>query len=132
MKNHYNKMYQRENADDVIPEETTVEQVDISEPENDADLVAAMPDPIYNPEFVSDEPDPITEDPEPVIGVVVNCNRLNVRSRPLAGSPVVCTIVNLDEVMIDEEGSTDKFYKICTAAGIEGYCMKEFIVIREE
>jgi hypothetical protein len=32
-------------------------------------------------------------------------------------------------VEVDLEKSTTAFYKITTAGGIEGYCMKEFIAI---
>jgi hypothetical protein len=32
--------------------------------------------------------------------------------------------------MIDEKESTEEFYKVCTAAGIEGFCMKKFIAIQ--
>lgn len=67
---------------------------------------------------------------EPVVGVVTDCVRLNVRKRPESTAEVITTIDCLTEVVIDEEQSTDGFYKICTAAGIEGFCMKKFIVIR--
>jgi len=40
---------------------------------------------------------------------------------------VICTINCHAEVEIDELESTDDFYKICTASGVEGYCMKKFI-----
>jgi len=64
------------------------------------------------------------------IGIVANCKKLNVREKPTVEAPVVCEIVCQTEVMIDEKESTEEFYKICTAAGIEGFCMKKFIAIR--
>ena len=45
---------------------------------------------------------------EPIIGHVVNCSKLTVRSE-----------------------STDDFYNICAASGFEGFCMKQFIEVEE-
>lgn len=70
-------------------------------------------------------------EPEPVVethGKVVECAKLNVRMEPEATSEIVCTIDCDTEVVIDEKESTEDFYKIYTAAGIEGYCMKRFIL----
>lgn len=72
------------------------------------------------------------EEVEPVktvVGVVTDCIKLNVRVEPNAKAEVVCEIAASTELMIDEDRSTDEFYKIYTAAGIEGYCMKKFISI---
>lgn len=62
-------------------------------------------------------------------GVVTDCVKLNVREEPKAGAKVVCTIDFLTEVTVDVESSTDDFYCISTASGIEGYCMKDYISI---
>ena len=67
--------------------------------------------------------------PEPTIGSVVDCNTLNVRKEPSIESEVLCEISWSTELMVYEDESTDEFYKICTASGIEGYCMKKFISI---
>jgi len=64
------------------------------------------------------------------IGIVVNCKRLNVREKPSVDSNVICVIDCQTELMIYEEESTDEFYKICTASGVEGFCMKKFIDIQ--
>lgn len=64
------------------------------------------------------------------IGLVSNCKKLNVREKPTIEAPVVCEIVCQTEVMIDEKESTEEFYKVYTAAGIEGFCMKKFIAIQ--
>lgn len=63
----------------------------------------------------------------PKIGRVFGCTSLNVRKAPKTNATVICTINCHAEVEIDELESTDDFYKICTASGIEGYCMKKFI-----
>ena len=65
----------------------------------------------------------------PKTGIVVDCARLNVRKKPNADAEVVCVIGRSTEVMVDEENSTRTFYKVCTEAGVEGYCMKQFIEI---
>lgn len=64
------------------------------------------------------------------IGLVTNCKKLNVREKPTVEAQVVCEIVCSTELMIDEKESTEEFYKVCTASGIEGFCMKKFIAIQ--
>lgn len=66
-----------------------------------------------------------------VIGVVVDCLKLNIRKTPNPTGEVIGTIDVDSEVTIDEDESTGNFYKICTAAGAEGYCMKQFIQIKQ-
>lgn len=81
-------------------------------------------------EFIKEEPIlDIEAKPEPKIGSVVDCKMLNVRKEPSIESEVLCEISWSTELMIYEEESTDEFYKICTASGVEGYCMKKFISI---
>lgn len=60
-------------------------------------------------------------------GVVSGCERLNVRSEASTTADVLCTIDRDAEVVIVDSESTDEFYKVCTAAGIAGFCMKQFI-----
>lgn len=61
---------------------------------------------------------------------IVNCLRLHVLSEPRIDSEVICKIRYATEVEVDMENSTDKFYKICTAIGAEGFCPKESITIK--
>ena len=72
--------------------------------------------------------DPIVENPCK-IGRVIGCSKLNVRSAPKPRAMVICEISCDTEVKIDEDASTIDFYKICTASGIEGYCVKTYICI---
>lgn len=60
-------------------------------------------------------------------GIVAGCTKLNVREEPQPDAEVVCAIDCTTEVMVYEQESTDAFYKICLASGIEGFCMKKFI-----
>ena len=69
------------------------------------------------------------EEEEAVLGVVGNCAKLNVRFRPNPKSDIVCTLDAGTEVLIDEDGSTDEYYKIYASSGIEGYCVKKFITV---
>ena len=62
-------------------------------------------------------------------GEVANCTKLNVREHPYATADIVCVIKVGTELMIDEAESTNEFYKVCTASGVEGYCMKKFVTI---
>ena len=62
-----------------------------------------------------------------VIGVVVDCEKLNIRSKPhgeVIGTIDVDSEVTIEDTFID-------FYKVCTAAGAEGFCMKKFIRIKQ-
>lgn len=76
-------------------------------------------------------PRPVVEEEqnEPVIGIVTDCLKLNVRENPDPKALVVAVIDTSTELAVIEEESTKEFFKVCTASGIEGYCMKKFITI---
>lgn len=63
------------------------------------------------------------------IGVVANCRKLNVRKAPFVDADIACVINEDTFVEVNELESTEDFYKVCTAAGVNGYCMKDFIEI---
>ena len=65
--------------------------------------------------------------PKIVNGFVANCTKLNVRVQPAADADVVCVLDNGTEIEINVNNSTDEWFSICTAAGIEGYCMRKFV-----
>ena len=65
-----------------------------------------------------------------VIGIVNDCVKLNVREEPNKESAIVCALALRTEVLVDQSESTEDFYKVCTAAGIEGFCMKQFVAIQ--
>lgn len=67
---------------------------------------------------------------KPVHGIVTDCLRLNVRKEPEIDAEVVTVIPALSKVTVDLDASTETFYKIRTAVGVEGFCMKKFIAIR--
>jgi ribulose 1,5-bisphosphate synthetase/thiazole synthase len=72
-----------------------------------------------------------SENSTPVTGIVTNCSKLRVRKTPNANADnVICEIDANSEVIIDETKSTNEFYKVCTGAGFEGFCMKRFITVQ--
>ena len=112
-KNYENKLNRgfRENVNPV--DETKTESVDPVNPVETAEPVK-------------------TEEPvkPAVTGVVYDCVKLNLRSEPKRderNENVITTLIAGTSVTINEELSTDEFYKVTTDTGLEGYCMKQFI-----
>lgn len=66
-----------------------------------------------------------------VIGVVTDCMNLNVRKEASVGAEVLAVIDCLSKVTVDMDASTNDFYKVCTAAGVEGFGMKKYIAVRK-
>lgn len=60
-------------------------------------------------------------------GVVANCAKLNVRSKPGINADVVTVLNANDKVKIDVDKSTDEWFKISTIDGVKGYCMRKFV-----
>lgn len=67
---------------------------------------------------------------EPRNGVVVDCVKLNVRKSPAADATILAEIPVRTKVQIIDKESTKDFYHVCTATGIDGFCMKKFIKIK--
>lgn len=63
-------------------------------------------------------------------GIITGCKKLNVRKEANVEADVLCVLNENTELTIDTANSTDTFYKVCTAAGIEGYCMKMFVSVK--
>lgn len=121
---HKNHNYTNYSKPQTAPVEPQVEEV--VEPE----VVEAV-EAVTEPEEVIEEvvePE-VSEEPEGILGVVTDCVKLNVREEPSAGAEVVTTLLLGTEVMVDIFESTNEFYKITTGAGVEGYCMKDYINI---
>lgn len=78
-------------------------------------------------------PDETSAEKMTVSGIVTDCVKLNVRSEPdgTDTNNVITTIDALTEVEIDMKESTDTFFKIRTADGIEGFCMREYIFLHQ-
>lgn len=68
---------------------------------------------------------------EPKFGVVNGCEKLNIRVKPNVKAEILCVVDAGSELMIDSANSTDGWFNVFTKAGIEGFCMKEYISIKE-
>lgn len=66
------------------------------------------------------------------MGEVTNCKTLNIRENPSGSASILGSIPIGSIVMVDESESTDKFYKVYTESGAEGFCMKDYIEIQYE
>lgn len=66
------------------------------------------------------------EDPDAVIGVVVNCERLNIRAEAKSDAKIVGTFFKGQEIEIYLDTSTDEFYDVSV-----GFCMKKYIEINK-
>lgn len=116
-----NKNYKNYNSISAAkPAEEVVEAVEVKTEE---------PTPVV--EEVKSEPTPVVEQPKPEVkqltGNVAGCAKLNVRKEPNKDAEILAVINEGAEVVINKIKSTMDFYSVCTAAGIEGYCMKKFI-----
>lgn len=65
--------------------------------------------------------------PKTAVGVVANCSKLNIRTEASIDSDAVAVLSVNTEVMIDLTKSNKEWLKICTATGIDGYCMRKFV-----
>lgn len=64
-------------------------------------------------------------------GVVDTYGEAVVRDKPSVFGDMVCVLKNGTVVEIDEKASNRDFYSICTSAGVEGYCLKMYLMIEE-
>lgn len=64
-------------------------------------------------------------------GIVTDCFKAEVYNDADLDSEIICEIPCLSEVMVDENSSTNDFYKIYLCAGIEGFCLKRYIAIEQ-
>ena len=120
-KHNHHRIMQNGVIQEPIPDTTQIPETDVQEP---------IPDTSQIPETDVQEPDTdATQIPEVLNGFVDNCTRLNVRVAPNKNATVICELKKGEAVVVNEEESTDDFYKVYTATVIEGFCMKNFITI---
>lgn len=67
---------------------------------------------------------------ETMLSGVANCLRLHIHEKPSLDSDIVCKLRYLAEVEICLSESTETFYKVYTAIGAEGFCLKDQITIK--
>lgn len=119
-----NKNYKSYNNYSSTKPEEVVEPVEVKE---EVKVEEPTPTPVV------EEPKPVVkpEPPKPLTGKVTGCAKLNVRESANATANVLAVINEGSEVVINRIKSTVEFYAVCTAAGIEGYCMKKFITVNK-
>jgi hypothetical protein len=81
-------------------------------------------------ETVVEDEVPVVSTPETLTGVVSDCTILNVREAADVSARIVCVIKEATELQVIPGESTDDFYKVYLASGINGFCKKEFITIK--
>lgn len=68
-------------------------------------------------------------EPKPVTGTVTGCSKLNVRTEPETIADILCILDAGSEMKIDMAKSTKDWFKVTTASGVDGYCMRKFVKI---
>lgn len=71
------------------------------------------------------------EVPKNRTGHITGCELLNVRREPSISSPIVAVLNSSDSVMIREKNNVSDFFKVTTANGVSGYCMKKYIAFND-
>lgn len=75
----------------------------------------------------------VTENKKPTgitKGIVVDCEKLNIRKAPKKDSEVPVAIIDKgSKVTIDEDKSTDDWYRVKTEKNVWGFCMKKYVKI---
>lgn len=66
---------------------------------------------------------------ELLTGKINGCEKLYVRKEASKDSEPAGIITSETVLTIDEENSTEDFYKVTTNEGLEGYCVKKFVKI---
>lgn len=62
-------------------------------------------------------------------GVIKNCVALNIRQEPNLKSEIIGTLYDIDEVDININESTNKFYNVSNDK-YSGYCLKDYIRLK--
>lgn len=114
--NNYNRMYNQ--TRDFVDEETVVTPVVEEEP-------AVVPEVVDEPVTETAEVTPMLE------GVISDCTKLNIRMAPSTDAEIVTVLYAGTKLMVDSEQSEGEWYSVCTLHGIEGFCMKKFVTIKE-
>ena len=65
-----------------------------------------------------------------LFGFVSGCSKLNIRKAPNVNADIECVVNEGSELKIDKSKSIDGWFNICTANGVEGYCMSKFVEIK--
>lgn len=116
-KHNYQKHYNAENKPQPEIQGVPANPVEEVEPEIEENIQEA----------------PATEEtiPETIIGFVTGCIKLNIRKEPSIDAEVLCEVVATSPLSIDLENSTDEWLSVGTELGVEGFCMKKYVNIKQ-
>lgn len=68
--------------------------------------------------------------PKTLVGVVTDCAKLNVRKKADVKADVIAVIDAKTEVTVNTDESVKDWYKV-NVKGVDGFCMKKFITIKD-
>lgn len=84
---------------------------------------------VNEPEEVKEE---VTKEVDStVVGYVSGCLKLNIREEGYPGANVVCVVPEKTALLIEVAESNDEWYKVYTEAGMEGFCMRQYVTLSE-
>ena len=124
MSKHNYSQYSNKKSNDKPKEEEIVVTAEIDTPVQTEAPVTEAPVTEAPAEVKMEAPHP---KPKTAIGVVANCSKLNVRTEASIDSDAAAVLSVNSEVKIDLTKSNKDWFKICTATGIDGYCMRKFV-----
>lgn len=64
---------------------------------------------------------------ESINGHITGSPKVYLRSKPDKNSDPLTVLNENDQIQIMDKEISEDFYKVCTATGLEGYCMKKFV-----
>ena len=62
-------------------------------------------------------------------GIVANCEKLNIRTKPNIKADKVCVVDVKTKLTIDQDKSTNSWFSVTTEDGNEGFCMKKYVLL---
>lgn len=126
MSNHNYTQYSNKNHENKVTSANPVDTVFVTGMQVAEPVVNNVETTVPNVEVVKETVKTVSL-PETVEGVVVGCAKLNVRAEANLFSNVVCVLNAQSEIQIDVNKSNNDWFYICTATGIEGYCMRKYV-----
>lgn len=126
MSKHNYSQYSNKKKNDAATTETTTKTVNMTIPSLEPAIAPSASPAPSEVKMVVETVDTMPL-PKTVEGVVVNCAKLNVRTEPSVDADVVYVLDVMSEIKIDVSKSNNEWLKVCTASGVEGYCMRKFV-----
>lgn len=68
--------------------------------------------------------------PKTAVGNVSGCEKLRLRELPNTDAKVITELFKDSKLIINKAESTKDFYKVTTATGLTGFCMKKFVTVK--